>query len=305
MVKQFEQSPEKRAPSFGEKAFDTTVYGGLGGVGTFVATIPLADWVMHGGGKKYYEASQAFLSEKALNKVMPLTAAKGVSATALLTFATMQGGNALVAPIWALEKVRTPIINNLNRFVNDPTPPEIIEDKPTQSASSLIKGRLTAFAAVFVGLSGMISIIGKERVSTFENAMGRAAAGFMNQPTHIETMVNGALQKEPTKSFRYGKLIAIDIFATTATASLLYIASRFFAKKKHETLAQDTAENALADGTITLRSEPQQPQPSTAEAQAAEHRVTDSKESSPTARITAAQLDGQLHAPAEMAVAQG
>ena len=275
------QQSNNKTRSNGEKAFDWATYGGLAGVGTFVVTVPVADWILYGKGEKYYNAATKWVTQKGVNPK--------VAGGLLLTTALMQGGNIMLAPVWAAEQVREPIVNTINKITGDPTRPEDIAEKPKQTARSLIEGRLTAFGAVFAGLTGASMVFGKQ-MANFETAMGRAAAGFMNRPTHELKMVDGAAKQVPTKTFRYGKTLAVDAFATITAAGLLYVASRFFAKSSHQKEMSKTDQ-----AKITAETESHQ----AALTNAAPPEI---ESSAPQSRIAQASHEGMAQTRAELAL---
>ena len=87
---------ENKAPpiSRSEKIFDWLVYGGIAGVGTFIATIPTTYWAKYGGGAKYFDASSKWLVKKGLSEQS--------AEQAVMTSALMQGGNLALIPVkWA------------------------------------------------------------------------------------------------------------------------------------------------------------------------------------------------------------
>lgn len=286
------QQPKEHTASRGEKVFDWATYGGLAGVGTFVITVPIADWITHGGGAKYYEQAKNWLNTKGL-KAIPEKHRGGIAGGLLMTTALMQGGNAMLVPVGIAEKFRDPIVNGINKITGDKTPAEEIQALPDQTALSLIKGRAAAFGAVFAGIVGFNAVLGKSskvldaagkpmaRMEIFENAVGRAAAGFMNKPTHEMKMVEGTMKSMPTKTYRYGRTLAVDAFATATAAGLLYVASRFFAKRDHnkeEHTIQNAETSAATDTLEAVQKDTGTPQ---------------IMASGPASRISDASLDGR------------
>lgn len=213
----------KRDRSIGEKAFDWFTYGGVAGVGTFIATIPLAFWMRYQGGAKHYDAARNWLKDRKI---------EGTVNDALLgTFITMWGGNAMMLPVAGLEKAKVPIVKAVNRLMNDPTDPTTIEEVPKQTIGSLIWGRIAAFSVVFVSFFSMESVF-KNTFKTFNEEFGELTCKVLKKPTHVPHATELGKMVESTP-YRVGKIAALDVFATVAAATLLYISSHFLAKKEH------------------------------------------------------------------------
>lgn len=95
---------------------------------------------------------------------------------------------------------------------------------------SLIKSRVAAYATVFVSLQGAVKIFGDDRFKKFEEDFAEhVVCRPLNLPTHTPGLPRSAATE--TRAFRYGKIGALDVFATAAATILLYAGSRFFAKK--------------------------------------------------------------------------
>ncbi len=72
-------------------------------------------------------------------------------------------------------------------------------------------------------------LIGEDKFAAFNDAFAEhVVCKPFGKSTHVN--VNGIM--EETKAFRYGKIAALDVFATTAAATLLYIGSRIFADRQ-------------------------------------------------------------------------
>lgn len=219
-------TPQASHPrSVGENIFDWTTYGAVNGVGTFLLTVPVADYLKSGGGAKYYQQASHWLEHKGL-PFMPKNWRAPFVSQFLMTTILMQGGNLMLFPVGMAESVKTPIVKGINKAFGDTSDISHLENAPKQTAWSLIQGRLAAFGAVWAGLASA-EVFFKPQMAQFENAMGRATCAFMNRP------MLDALGKE-TKTFRYGKMAAFDVFATATATALLYVGSKFFARKQHE-----------------------------------------------------------------------
>jgi hypothetical protein len=161
------------------------------------------------------------------------TADKIVTTTVL-----MQGGNLMVAPIALAEHHKVPIVEGLNTALGDKTPPETIEHAPQQTLGSLVKGRLLGWLAAFSVIKGAMKLY-PTTLESFENETGNLLCKLMKKPT--ERLVGAEMHS--TKTFMFGKIGALDFFATVASASLLYIGGHFFARKQQEKKAHQ-AHNA-------------------------------------------------------------
>lgn len=220
----------------GETLFDLGVYGGINGVGTFIATIPLAYWSIYGGGAKHFDRASQYLEGTGMS-------AKSIK-NALTTTALGLGGTVMLLPVRLAEGYRQPIVNALNKHFgekHDQTATPLAD--PTQTWSSLILGRLTAWGAVFGGFKLMeygSKAIGKpQALEHFEESFGQKLCNFLGKATHDAAGVE-------TKAYRYGKLAALDVFATTAASLLLYSGSRFFAERRDY---RHAVKEARANGT--------------------------------------------------------
>ena len=129
----------------------------------------------------------------------------------------------MLLPIAFAEAHHTQIVDGLNKMTLDPTPVEEIQAKPKPTLGSIIRGRLVAWAAVLSGFVAMGEFFPKT-LDVFKNEF----AEWFCKHTHQPMKVAG----EETKAFRYGKLAALDVFATAFAATLLYIGSHFFARRK-------------------------------------------------------------------------
>jgi hypothetical protein len=216
------ETDKGRRASIGERIFDIGTYIGIAGFGTFFLTIPIAYAIRYGGGKKYYDATEKWLEKK--NAAGPLSKALGAATV------TMQGGNAILLPVGIAEHFKVPIATGINNVLGDKTDPALIEAAPPQTAGSLIRARIVAWATVFVSFFTAGSLFGKQ-FDAFETTIAKKYCDWIKKPTHA---LNAQGVMEETKAFRYGKMGALDVFATTAATSLLYFGGKFFARKGQE-----------------------------------------------------------------------
>lgn len=232
-----EQLVKTPVKSRGDKVFDWFVYGGMNFVGTFVLTIPLAYWAMHGKGKPFFDK----LGEGVKNLGLPPGAADKVVTTSALFL----GGSVMVAPVRLAESMRTSIVSALNRNEKPLGASEEPYRHPPQTWGSLIKGRLLAWAAVFSSLQAIKWVGYGEALGKFEHRVAEKSMKLFKKqsytlPAEDVTALKALGTKEAletlehaeTKAYKYGKLAALDVFATAAATMLLYVGSRFFAKHR-------------------------------------------------------------------------
>lgn len=213
--------------SKGERVFDWAVYGGIAGVGTFLATVPLTYVLKYSNaGGKYYEGFVDII-HKGLKKVTPGLMSRKVAEDAAMTSALMMGGNAMIWPVAVAEKHKVQTVSGLNIILGDKTPPERIEQQPKQTWGSLLKARLTAWGTVFAAIFTASSLFPKS-FSTFENEFAERVCKLIGKPEKI--LVDG--KHVPSRAFLFGKISALDVFATAAAATLLYVAGHTFARRR-------------------------------------------------------------------------
>jgi hypothetical protein len=206
--------PEKKM-SKGERLFDVAIYTGIAGIGVFAASLPLTYWSKYGKGISTYNWAKSFLKKKGVSE----SAAEQIYNTTVLGLA----GNAAVIPIKIIEDRKPEIVTKLNEALGDTTGDMSVENEPKQTWGSLVKSRVAAYAAVWTTFQGAVSMFGAKAFGKFEDDFAKhIVCDPLGKPTHI----NG----QETKLFRYGKIGALDVFATAGAAGLLYVGSRFFAK---------------------------------------------------------------------------
>jgi hypothetical protein len=245
------EAPHAKTKSKGEKFFDRAVYGGLAGVGTFFATLALAFQIKHGRWSQgiYADAirgSQRFLSRWASDEASKKFAKEAVETTTL-----MMGGNLMLMPVGWAEKHKVKIVEALNTALDDPTPPEVIKEAPPQTWGSLAKARGVAWTIVFVTLFGSSMLLEKS-FEMFKHEVGerfyQMARWFKRLPKLPQAEIDRTIRE--SSSYRVGRLAALDIFATAAAATLLYIGGHFFARKREEKLEHKQDAINLAESKV-------------------------------------------------------
>jgi hypothetical protein len=211
--------------SVGEKIFDWVVYGGISGLGVFIATLPLTFSAKYGKAKALFEKGTKYLEHTPLSGE---TVERIMDTTAL-----SMSGNISIIPIKFAEDRKKSIVGKINKMLGGDANAPISNEKHPQTWGSLIKGRVLAWVAVFAGFKTAVELLGKERFENYENAF---AENIVCKPLGKPTHIGEKIFKNETKAFRYGKIAALDIYATIAATSLLYLGSRLFAKPVSKTL---------------------------------------------------------------------
>lgn len=224
-----QEKARKTGASIGEKLFDLGTYAGVAGVGTFALTIPVAYWAKYGKGAPYFKSASDYLVKKGFSK--------RIADEMTMTSALMQGGNLTIIPVKLIENYKPQIVDSLNHRFGDESGAASVDKEPAQTWGSLLKSRVVAWLSVFTGfrLAGMA--IGDKNMDKFENRFAKGVCDVLGKPTHIEvphaTPGHPATKVESTH-YRYGKIAALDVFATIAATSILYVGSRFFAKRNKQ-----------------------------------------------------------------------
>jgi len=237
-VEQAERVAQKTHISKGEHMFDWLTYGGIGFASVFAAGIPIVHWAKYGKGAKVFADSAKSLEKLGMNA----TSAED----AVMTTALMIPGNLGLIPIKQMEDHKPELVQKFNTMLGDKSGDASVDKEPEQSWGSLIKARLVAWVAVYAGFRGAAHAIGQKQFLDFENKFAEhAVCKPLGKPTHIPGMAK--IVANETKVFRYGKIAALDIFATATATTLLYIGSRFFAGEnarwKAHDLPKDTPDN--------------------------------------------------------------
>ena len=229
--------------SKGDKLFDRLVYGWFNNIGTFTLTLVSAHWLKYRGGKEVVahgsEKLRTILGQVKWGEGNLGQHANTITSTTLLSL----GGSAMLLPIKLLENSRKPLVDKLNKALGDTTDPSQLQESPKQNWASLALGRLSAWVMVFGSILGAQKLFGEDNFKKFEDGFAKkVGCDLFGKPTHA-IIENGKsipivdeklkIEKYETAHFQYGKLAALDVFATLAATSLLYITSKFFARR-HE-----------------------------------------------------------------------
>jgi hypothetical protein len=207
-------------------------------------------------GKEHYGKVPNYLKrfqtgfEKTLNDnpIMPLgksEVGRYISGAAASTTLTMWGGNLFAPFLKWFENNKEKIANHYNKKHGKPGEVEIaherLKDLPKQNWMDVIKGRVAGWVIVcgtFIGADLAMSKnpeTGMRRLAQYEEWFGRKLAGVTKAGKEIaNTPITKQLTKAQSsnKTYRYGRIIALDFFATSAAIIIWNAVSRMSAKKR-------------------------------------------------------------------------
>jgi hypothetical protein len=197
--------------------------------------------------KKFQDGFEYFLSEKlALKKVgKDGELGKYISGAAAATTLTMWGGNLFAPFLKWFENSKETIANNYNKKHGTPEHVAIaherLKDEPKQTWGDVIKGRFVGWVIVcsaFVGGNyafGKSKKTGMRRLEAYEEWFGRKIAGWTQAGKEIaKTPLTKELLEEQKKNkmYRFGRIVALDFFATSTAIVLWNAISRGSARKR-------------------------------------------------------------------------
>jgi hypothetical protein len=257
------KTPQDKAPkTTGEKFYDFLQFS-IGKVAIIAATAVFANIAKYGKNSygsvpNYLKKFQGWFHTKLLtNPVYPM-GNKGefverLAGAAANTTVTFHGGNAFAPLMKEMENHHEDIANFANRHWGKPgeveQAHENLKDKPHQSWGDVAKGRVAAWAMVFTAFMGADALIGKDKKTgmyqfdKYEEWFGRKLAGLTRSGKALADIpVAQALTaaQDANKTYRFGKILALDLFATSAALIVWNAVSRVSAQKR-----QDKKEAAL------------------------------------------------------------
>lgn len=184
---------------------------------------------------------------------------------AMLTTATFLGGFVPLPFIHHMEKNKAKIVRRLNEKHGTAADVEQgernVADEAPQSWGSIIKGRLVSWLIVFASFAGIGDMLIPKTFGGMtkdaENLSGKLAKTLHKLPEGSQEFfavtgdspaeklasersalsamgANAKQEKIMTRYKRTGEISAVDVFATAMSATLLYITSRFFARKSEK-----------------------------------------------------------------------
>lgn len=260
---------KKLPKTTGEKIFNGIAYGGFAGVGTFVLSVVAAylfkfsERAFPGFKRKPDGTSWAEKWKQWGNGIASLPLIRNskdpqkAGETTLMTTALMMGGNILLFPIRWMEGSKKDIVHYFNEKFGKPGEVEKgdaqVQNEPPQSWGSIIKARITAWLVVFTSLTVAGNIFERiKRDPNDINAMGKFEQKLGNLFVSAAKTVKPDLsERNEFRARKLGELSAIDVFATVAASTLLYVTSKVFARQKaaHKTesaAAHDIPERPLS-----------------------------------------------------------
>lgn len=255
--------PAKLPKTTGEKYYDVVQF--MTGKAWIMVFSAIMAYVARYGKDQYgpvpnvFKKAQVWFENKLLhNKVFPL-GEKGevgarIAGASASTTVLMWGGN-LFAPIMKkLENNREAISNYFNRKFGQPGEEEIaherLKDLHQQTWGDILKGRFVGWFTVCATFLGMDALIGKNAKTgqygfdAYEEWVARGLAGLTKKGKALNIGLPGETgiplhqkltsAQEASKTYRFGKMVALDVFATSAAILIWNTVSRLSAKQRHE-----------------------------------------------------------------------
>ena len=185
------------------------------------------------------------------NKVYPIAqkgdTAKLIGTGLVSTMVLSHGGNFFAPAIKSLENNREKIANWYNKRFGTKEDVEAaherLKDIPKQTWGDVLKGRAVAWGTMFGLVMTAYVAVGKQKKSgrywldIYEDKFARMASGLTKSGKEIAAT---PIAKELTevqkanKTYRFSKILALDIFTTTSAIMIWNSVSRFLAKKRVE-----------------------------------------------------------------------
>lgn len=240
----------------GEKFYDVLQFT-VGKAMIIVVTAALAYTARYGkdsyrGVPNYLKKFQNWFHERLItHAVEPLNGsgeqARRAAAAAANTMIICHGGNAFAPVMKWMENSREEIANWYNRRWGTPEDialtHERLKDTPKQSWGDIIKGRTIAWGAIFGSFLAVDAAVGKDKKTgmyhfdKYEEWFGRKMAGLTKAGKELAAApMSKALStaQAGNKLYRFGKIVALDFYATSAAIVVWNFISRSSAKKRHE-----------------------------------------------------------------------
>lgn len=190
------------------------------------------------------------------NKILPLGKSNkewgerlaGAAASATIL---MHGGNAFIIPMKWFEDNKKKIVAYFNKNYGKDGEEDIgnkrLQHEPKQTWGDVIKGRFSAWGLVFSAFVSFDFLLGKSKkngdhdgmyyLDQYEEKFGRWLAGFTKSGKEIATYpvrheLPSSLARNST--YRFGKILALDFFATAISIMTWDFISKVSAKKRRE-----------------------------------------------------------------------
>ena len=208
--------------------------------------------------------TRKLMPEAALRGETPLSDNDALKARIAGAFASttvlMHGGNFFIPVMKFLQDRKEHIVTFLNAHFGKPGEVEAgkkrVEHQTKESWGDVIKGRIGSWLLVFTSFIGADLIAGKDRngqyrFDKFEEKFGRLVAGMTPKGKDIANVpVSEALTdlQSANKTYRFGKILALDFYATTAAVALWTTISKLsaIARGRKERAIEKSAEEKVA-----------------------------------------------------------
>jgi hypothetical protein len=170
--------------------------------------------------------------------------------------ATWHGGTLFIPVMKWLDDSKQKFVHYFNAHYGKPGEVEAgeerVKNEPKKSWGDIIKGRLASWAIVFTSMNLAVFAVGngkngRSHFGNFEEAFGRWIAGFTKEGKELSKIsVNKVPRLEDprlktlnhpqanNKAYRFGKILAIDIYATAVAIFIWNVVSAISAKKRHK-----------------------------------------------------------------------
>ena len=258
-IKPLPKSLEEPPKTTGEKWFNGLRFA-IGEVGVLGLTALIATESRYGrdtwagGIPNIFKKMQAGF-EKLLKPLADKGGDKAVIAGALAsTMVTFHGGNVYIPVYKGIQDNKENIVTYFNKTHGKPGEVEAgrerLRHQTKENWGDVVKGRLAAFAIVFTSFLSADLIAGKDakgarRFDTFSEKFGEKISLLTKEGKNVAAIADTTLRKEAleaSKSYRFGKILALDIYATTAAIALWTTISKLSAivrGKKSREAAQE------------------------------------------------------------------
>lgn len=173
---------------------------------------------------------------------------------------TMWGGHFFAPAMKSFESNKSKIVNYFNKKSDKPDELEIgkqrLADEPKQSWVDIIKGRIVSMSVVAVGFFGIAYSLkddketGKSKLDLIEDWGGVKLSKLTKEGKKIaelpiiERLENNAATN---RSYKLGRMLALDVVATTISIIIWNVIGTLSAKKRHD----KTADKSNADPNTT------------------------------------------------------
>ena len=156
---------------------------------------------------------------------------------------TSWGGNFFAPVMKGFESVKHSLVDHFNQHYGKPGELEAgrerLSKEPKQTWGDVIKGRIASYGIVWAAFFSAMLLSGQkdgvERFDRYEDWFGKKLAGFTKDGGKIaNTPILERLHnpKATNKAYKFGRILALDIFATTAALVVWNIMNKFMAKKR-------------------------------------------------------------------------